>query len=120
MAQIAPSILAADFARMGEEVRAAKDAGVKMLHIDVMDGHFVPNLTMGPDMVGAIKKSVDLFLDVFIPASVETDIFAELFCLAAYRAALSERRTYHTVIRTVFHSMFIAVLIASCYEKGEY
>jgi ribulose-phosphate 3-epimerase len=66
MIKIAPSILSADFARMGEEVQSAKDAGADWLHIDVMDGHFCPNLTMGPDMVKAVRKVSDLFLDVHL------------------------------------------------------
>lgn len=79
--KIAPSILAADFARMGDEVRKVKQAGADLLHIDVMDGHFVPNLTLGPDMVKAIKRSVDLFLDVHLMVT-NPERFFEPFALA--------------------------------------
>jgi ribulose-phosphate 3-epimerase len=64
---IAPSILSADFARMGEDVRDVLDKGADALHVDVMDGHFAPNLTMGPDMVRGVRRAVaDAFLDVHL------------------------------------------------------
>ena len=64
--QIAPSILSADFARLADEVAAVEQAGADLLHIDVMDGHFVPNLTVGPPIVEALKKVTKLPLDVHL------------------------------------------------------
>ncbi|MCB2107055.1 MAG: ribulose-phosphate 3-epimerase [Rhodobacteraceae bacterium] len=78
--KIAPSILSADFAKLGEEVRAVDQAGADYIHVDVMDGHFVPNLTIGPGVVKALrphtKKPLDVHLmitpvDPFIPAFAE-------------------------------------------------
>lgn len=66
MKKIAPSILSADFARLGEEVRAVASAGADYIHIDVMDGHFVPNITIGPPVVQALRKVTDLPLDVHL------------------------------------------------------
>jgi len=63
---IAPSILSADFARLADEVAAVERAGADLLHIDVMDGHFVPNLTVGPPIVEALKKVTKLPLDVHL------------------------------------------------------
>jgi ribulose-phosphate 3-epimerase len=64
--KLAPSILSADFARLGEQVRAAEDAGADYIHIDVMDGRFVPNITMGPVVVEAVRRSTSLPLDVHL------------------------------------------------------
>lgn len=66
MIKIAPSILSADFMRLGVEVKAAEAAGADMLHIDVMDGHFVPNITIGPMVVAAIRKITTMPLDVHL------------------------------------------------------
>ena len=66
MVKIAPSILAADFARLGEEIAAVEAAGADLLHVDVMDGHFVPNLTIGPPVVRAVKAVTKLPLDVHL------------------------------------------------------
>ncbi len=64
--RIAPSILAADFARLGEELRAVEQAGADWIHVDVMDGRFVPNVTIGPVVVEAVKRSTSLPLDVHL------------------------------------------------------
>ena len=63
MIELAASILSADFARLGEEVRAAADGGASVIHVDIMDGHFVPNLTAGPPLVTSLRKATDLPLD---------------------------------------------------------
>jgi ribulose-phosphate 3-epimerase len=78
--RVAPSILAADFARLGDEVRAMADAGADLIHIDVMDGHFVPNLTIGPAVVKALRPLTDRPFDVHLmiaPVDPFIDAFAE-------------------------------------------
>jgi ribulose-phosphate 3-epimerase len=64
--KIAPSLLSADFARLGAEIAAAEQGGADLLHVDIMDGHFVPNLTMGPPVVQSIKRVATVPLDVHL------------------------------------------------------
>ncbi len=78
---IAPSILSADFARLGEEVSAAAKAGADWIHVDVMDGHFVPNLTMGPGTVEAVRRVTDLPIDAHLMID-NPDDFIEKFARA--------------------------------------
>ena len=63
MIELAPSILSADFARLGEQVRAAGEGGASVIHVDIMDGHFVPNLTIGPPVVKSLRQVTELPLD---------------------------------------------------------
>jgi ribulose-phosphate 3-epimerase len=83
--KIAPSILSADFGRLAEEVRAAEQAGADWLHLDVMDGHFVPNLTIGPDVVAAVAKVTSLPVDVHLMVR-EPDHLLEAFVAAGATA----------------------------------
>ena len=89
MTIIAPSILAADFARLGEEARAVEAAGADWLHVDVMDGHFVPNITIGPDVVKALRPHVKIPFDVHLMIS-PVDSFLE-----AFRAAGADYISVH-------------------------
>lgn len=66
MGKLSASILSSDFGRLAEQVRAVEEAGTDWVHVDVMDGHFVPNITIGPDVVASIRKATELPLDVHL------------------------------------------------------
>jgi ribulose-phosphate 3-epimerase len=103
MIEIVPSILAADFARLGEEIATVERAGVRMLHIDIMDGHFVPNLTMGPPLVESIRKRSKLTFDCHLMIE-DPDRYAPVFikaganmCSVHSEVARNLDRTLHMI-----------------------
>jgi ribulose-phosphate 3-epimerase len=87
---IEPSILSADFARLGQQAKEAEDAGVEGIQIDVMDGHFVPNLTFGPGVVRALRKSVALFLDAHLMIDNPRNFLEEFGKAGANRIIIHE------------------------------
>jgi ribulose-phosphate 3-epimerase len=100
--RIAPSILAADFSRLGEEVKAVEVAGADMIHVDVMDGQFVPNLTVGPNVVKALRRSTTLPLDLHLMI-VEPDRFIEPFASAGADLINVHAETVPDLAKTVAH-----------------
>jgi len=102
MGKIAPSILSADFIRLGEEVKAVEKAGADYIHIDVMDGHFVPNITIGPLIVKAVRRVTKLPLDVHLMIS-DPDSFIDEFSEAGADIITVHAETVNHLNRTIQH-----------------
>ena len=100
MGKIAPSILSADFTRLGEEIKDVEKAGADYIHIDVMDGHFVPNITIGPMIVKAARRVTDLPLDVHLMIS-DPDYFIEDFAEAGASIITVHAETLKHLHRTI-------------------
>jgi ribulose-phosphate 3-epimerase len=100
MVEILPSILAANFARLGEEIAAVEQAGASVLHVDIMDGHFVPNLTMGPPVVSSIRKVTKLKLDLHLMIT-DPDRYAPMFIEAGADQVLVQQEVCPHLDRTL-------------------
>src|ERR1700736_1936436 len=100
MVEILPSILAADFARLGEEIAAVEQAGASKLHVDIMDGHFVPNLSLGPPVVKSIRKITKLKLDVHLMIT-DPDRYAPVFIEAGADQVLVQQEGCPHLDRTL-------------------
>ena len=95
MKLIAPSILSADFSKLGEEVRAVESAGADWIHVDVMDGHFVPNITMGPIVVQAVKTVTSLPIDVHLMIENPDDYIPDFVKAGATHIAVQVEACKH-------------------------
>lgn len=102
MGKIAPSILSADFTRLGEEIKEVEKAGADYIHIDVMDGHFVPNITIGPMVVKAARRITEMPLDVHLMIS-DPDRFIDLFAEAGANIITVHAETVNHLHRTIQH-----------------
>jgi ribulose-phosphate 3-epimerase len=95
MVEIAPSILSADFTRLGEQVAAVERAGAAYIHVDVMDGHFVPNLTVGPLIVTAVRRATGLPIDTHLMIERPDEFIAEFARAGAQMISVHPETTYH-------------------------
>ena len=95
MIKIAPSLLAADFTKLAEEVKAIEEAGADVLHLDVMDGHFVPNLTFGLPIIKQLKQITKLPLDVHLMVTNPEDYFQPLAEIGVQYVSFHPETVYH-------------------------
>jgi ribulose-phosphate 3-epimerase len=100
--ELAPSILSADFARLAEQVRSVTEGGASVVHVDVMDGHFVPNITMGPPVVKSLRKATELPLDCHLMIENPDQYIADFAAAGASWISVHQEATVH-LNRTLQH-----------------
>ncbi len=108
MIEIAPSILSADFTRLGEQIQLVESAGASYIHVDVMDGHFVPNITIGPFIVKAVRRATSLPIDAHLMIERPDDFIARFAEAGANMISVHPEATYH------LHRTLNAIRQAGC------